>query len=86
MRFLNNAAKFGVVIVLAASVSVPALAAPMGGGMGMHHMDAMHDHNHRPPMRVEHRPRMPHHGMHWRNGDWAWRNNAWIWVPGIWIR
>lgn len=88
MRFLNDAAKFGAAIVLAAAISAPAFAAPPDhmGSMGMQHMDAMHDHGHRPAMRTEHRPRMPHKGMHWRNGDWAWHNNAWAWVPGIWIR
>jgi hypothetical protein len=89
MRFLNPGVKFSAALVVAAAFCAPALAAPPMdhmGSMGTHHMDSMHDHGHRPPMRTEHRPRMPHRGMHWRGGNWAWRNNAWAWVPGIWIR
>ena len=87
MRFLNCAAKFGAAFVLAVAFSAPVLAAPMDlMSMGMHHMDAMHDHGHRPPMRVEHHPRMPHKGMHWRDGSLTWRHNTWAWVPGLWVR
>ena len=48
--------------------------------------DSMHDRNHRPPMRAEHRPAMPHGHYHWRNGSWAWRGNQWSWTPGLWVR
>ncbi len=73
---------------LALSVS-PADAAPHGGGMmggGMGHMDAMHDRNHRPPMRDEHRPRQPHGHYRWRAGAWSWNHDQWVWGPGVWVR
>ena len=50
------------------------------------HMDAFHDRNHRPPMKVEYRPRQPHGHYRWRNGGWNWRGNQWVWAPGIRIR
>ena len=84
--------KFFALALLAAPlalVAAPAGAEPHGGGMMMmsgHHVDAMHDHAHRPPMRDEHRPPMPHGHYRWRAGAWGWHNNAWTWTPGIWIR
>jgi hypothetical protein len=57
-----------------------------GAMMAVHH-DIYHDHGHRPPMRQEHRPAMPHGGhYHWRDGAWNWNNGVWAWAPGIWIR
>ncbi|HWD29910.1 MAG TPA: hypothetical protein VG387_22250 [Rhizomicrobium sp.] len=78
---------FAGALALAAGTAA-ANAAPHGGGMMMsgHHMDAMHDHGHRPPMRVEHRPPMPHGHYRWHDGAWGWRNGTWAWTPGIWIR
>ena len=55
-----------------------------GGMMGGH--DIYHDHGHRPPLRVEHRPPMPHGHYHWRDGSWGWRGGVWVWTPGLWIR
>src|SRR5690242_1293893 len=52
------------------------------GDNGRGHMDAFHDRNHRPPMKVEHRPRQPHGHYRWRNGAWNWRGNQWVWAPG----
>jgi hypothetical protein len=69
-------------------VPLAANAAPHGGGMMMMsgNHDAFHDHSHRPPMRVEHRPPMPHGHYRWHDGAWGWQNNAWVWAPGIWVR
>lgn len=50
------------------------------------HMDAFHDRNHRPPMRVEYRPHRPHGHYRWHDGRWNWRGGAWVWAPGIWVR
>ena len=72
-----------------ALVPLAANAAPHGGNnmmmMSGHH-DAMHDHDHRPPMRAEHRPPQPRGHYRWRAGNWGWNNGAWAWSPGIWIR
>ena len=68
--------------------AVPASAAPrhVENMMGGHH-DVFHDRGHRPPMRAEHRPSMPHHGHYrWHDGSWGWRNGAWVWAPGLWIK
>jgi len=65
------------VLALAAPLA-PAEAAPHGGGgMMSGHNDNFHDRNHRPPLRAEHRPPMPHGHYHWRAGAWNWRNGAW---------
>jgi hypothetical protein len=80
---------FAGALALSLAAATGASAAPHGGGMMMmsgHHPDAFHDHNHRPPLRVEHRPPQPHGHYRWRTGAWGWRNNAWTWTPGIWIR
>jgi Ni/Co efflux regulator RcnB len=53
---------------------------------GRGHVDAFHDRNHRPPMKVEYRPRQPHGHYRWRAGAWNWSQNQWAWQPGIWIR
>jgi Ni/Co efflux regulator RcnB len=67
------------------AAAAPASAAPYGM-MGGHH-DVYHDRGHRPPMRSERRPPMPHQGhYHWRDGNWQWRNGVWVWLPGLWIR
>jgi len=71
----------------ALALAAPAVAAPLGGGMmmsGRH--DIFHDHSHRPPVRAEHRPPMPHGHYRWRDGAWNWRNGVWVWGPGLWIR
>jgi Spy/CpxP family protein refolding chaperone len=87
------AAMFAAALSLAAPLALgatPADAAPhhMGGGMmgGTGHKDSMHDRNHHPPMRAEHRPRQPHGHYRWRAGAWNWSHNQWSWAPGIWIR
>jgi hypothetical protein len=79
-------AMFAVLTIAAplALTTTPAAAAPHGGGY--HHPDAMHDRDHRPPMRVEHRSRQPHGHYKWREGRWNWSHDHWIWMPGIWIR
>jgi hypothetical protein len=65
-------------LALAPLAITPAAADSRGG---------YRDHNHRPPMRVEHRPPMPRGGHYrWRSGSWGWRNGAWGWTPGIYIR
>ena len=66
----------------------PASAAPGHDNnmmMSGHH-DIYHDHGHRPPMRTEHRPPMPHGHYHWRDGNWNWNNGVWVWAPGLWVR
>jgi hypothetical protein len=78
---------------LALSAS-PADAAPMRPTIAMRNdhdngggrMDAFHDRNHRPPMRAEHRPSMPHGHYRWRAGAWNWHGNQWTWAPGLYIR
>ncbi len=88
MRTTKFAMVMAGALALAAplAASVPADAAPHGGGMMGGHLDAFHDRNHRPPQRSEHRPPMPHGHYRWRNGSWAWRGNQWVWAPGIWLR
>ncbi|HJW40478.1 MAG TPA: hypothetical protein VJ476_04515 [Rhizomicrobium sp.] len=79
------ATAFALALPLALSTS-PAAADPHDNTMMATHHDMYHDHGHRPPMRDEHRPAMPHGGhYHWRDGAWNWQGGAWVWAPGIWI-
>ena len=73
--------------------SATADAAPVHGGGGMMqggfhndmgHVDTMHDQRHQPPGRHEARPRMPHRGYHWHEGQWKWQRNQWQWIAGFW--
>lgn len=66
-----------------ALTATPAAAAPHHD---YHHPDAMHDHGHRPPPRVEHHSRMPHGHYRWRAGEWHWSHDHWIWMPGLWMK
>jgi hypothetical protein len=66
--------------------ATPASAAPRSIEMAAFHVDVMHDHNRRPPLRVEHRPPMPHGRYHWRDGSWKWNHDHWQWTSGLWIR
>ena len=84
-RLFAAAFALSLAVPLALSAS-PAAAAPQGGGMMSGHNDTFHDRNHRPPIRAERRPPMPHGHYHWRAGTWNWRNGAWMWTPGVWIR
>ncbi len=77
---------FAAALALSLAAPVSAVAAPNGNMMMSGHQDAFHDRNHRPPMRAERRPPMPHGRYQWRAGSWSWRNGAWIWLPGLWIR
>jgi hypothetical protein len=91
---ISNFTKTGAALVLALGMAAPvalsstaAYAAPHNNMMGGMRMDAMHDHGHRPQMRAERRPPMPHGGHYrYRAGSWAWRGNQWAWAPGIWIK
>ncbi len=91
---LSNFTKTGAAFVLALGMAAPlalttspASAEPHDNMMGGMHMDAMHDHGHRPPARNEHRPPQPHGGHYrWRAGNWAWQGDHWGWSPGIWIK
>jgi hypothetical protein len=89
-KFTKTGAALALALGLAAPVALSssaAFAAPHDNMMGGMHMDAMHNHGHRPPMRAEHRPPQPHDGHYrWRTGSWAWHGDHWDWVPGIWIR
>ncbi len=64
-----------------------AQAAPHGNMMMSGRHDAVHDRNHRPPLRAERRPPMPHRGHYrWHPGAWTWKNGGWAWTSGLWIR
>jgi hypothetical protein len=76
-------------IVLGAAsplMATSASAAPYGHHEVYHGRDAMHDRNHRPPVRFERHGRAPHAHMKWREGRWNWSRDHWAWAPGIWIR
>ncbi len=81
---------FALSIAAPLGLATPASAAPGHGNnimmRGGGHPDAFHDHGHRPPQRVEHRPRQPHGHYRWRTGQWNWSRDHWVWAPGIWIR
>jgi hypothetical protein len=92
-----NSTKFALVLAgtmaLAAPLALsPAAAAPHGGGMmggammGGRHLDAMHDHGHRPTPQHENRPLQPHGNYRWRAGAWNWSGDHWAWAPGVYIR
>jgi hypothetical protein len=57
-----------------------------GHDNGRGHMDAFHDRNHRPPMRIEYRPHQPHGHYRWHAGQWNWHSGAWVWAPGVYVR
>jgi hypothetical protein len=89
-KFAKTSAALLLALGMAAPVALttsPASAAPHGSMMGGMHMDAMHDHGHRPPVRNDRRPPQPRHGHYrWRAGSWAWHGDHWDWAPGIWIK
>ncbi|HEY5338035.1 MAG TPA: hypothetical protein VIJ85_07535 [Rhizomicrobium sp.] len=79
----------GAALTLALAMGAPnvAMAASHGNNMMGGHMDAMHDHGHRPAMRADRRPPMPRGGHYrYQNGNWAWHGDHWDWAPGLWIK
>ena len=82
---LSNFAKTGAALALALGMAAPVVMSSSPASAAPH-MDAMHDHGHRPPPRAEHRPPQPHGNYRWRAGSYAWQGDHWGWTPGIWIK
>jgi hypothetical protein len=86
MSTLKTSLKLAGALAFALSAATPLMVSTASAAPYHGHMDAMHDHGHRPPMRAEHRPPMPHGHYRWRAGNWGWQHDHWGWTPGIWVR